>query len=206
MAGRHCKGYKVVLPDEIKAYVYQNYHGVGPARMAKRIEDVFGLNVDANVMRAFYKNRRLDSGLRGYEKGNVPWNAGMKGYKPPGSEKTRFRKGHLPVQTVAVGTERISRDGYLEVKVAMPNLWKYKHRIVWEQTHGEIPKGYVVVFKDQNRRNFSPDNLMCVSRRQLSILNHQLKLGPFPEINQTKELISRMIIMRKGAKKDEQHL
>lgn len=199
MPGRHCKGYKVVLPDEIKDYIFQNYHGVGPTMMAKKIKEYFSFKVDAEVIKSFYKNRKLNSGLHGFAKENVPWNAGKKGWFAPGSEKTRFQKGHLPVQNVAVGTERISRDGYLEVKVAMPNLWKPKHRIVWEQIHGEIPKGYVVIFKDQDKRNLAPDNLMCVSRRQLAILNHQLKLGPYPEINQTKELISRIILMAKGA-------
>ena len=198
MPTRHYKGKFVYLPQEIKDFIYANYPGNGPKQMAGMIGESFGYQVTSSVIKSFYGNRHLHTGVSGcFQKGNEPWNKGMKGFCPSGSEKGWFRKGNLPVQTVPVGTERISKDGYLEIKVAMPNKWKGKHRIIWEEHYGEIPKGHVVIFKDQNIRNFDPGNLMCISRRQLSILNHQLKLGPYPEINETKELISRMMAMRR---------
>ena len=38
------------------------------------------------------------------------------------------------------------------------------HRYVWEQANGEVPEGYVVAFRDGNRRNCSLDNLYLLSR------------------------------------------
>lgn len=199
MPTRHCKGKHVHLSQEIKEFIYANYHGNGPKQMAGMIRESFGYQVTPSVIKSFYANHHLRTGVTGcFQKGEKPWNKGMKGWSPAGCKKTWFKKGSLPVNTTKpVGTERISKDGYLEIKVAMPNKWKGKHRIIWEEHHGEIPKGHVVIFKDQNIRNFDPDNLMCISRRQLSILNHQLKLGPYPEINETKELISRMMVTRR---------
>ena len=37
--------------------------------------------------------------------------------------------------------------------------------------HGEIPKGYVVIFADKNKSNFSKDNLIAISRSQLKVMN-----------------------------------
>lgn len=198
MPERHYKGKHVYLPQEIKDFIYANYSGNGPKTMAEMIDERFGYQVTPAVIKSFYANHHIHSGVSGYySKRHEPWNKGMTGYHALGSEKTHFKKGNLPHNTVRVGTERISKDGYLEVKVAMPNKWEGKHRIIWREHYGEIPDGYVVIFKDQNIRNLNPENLMCISRQQLSILNHHLKLGQFSEVNETKELISRLMVTAK---------
>ncbi|WP_436702547.1 HNH endonuclease signature motif containing protein [Bacillus cereus] len=43
--------------------------------------------------------------------------------------------------------------------------------MLWEEENGPIPKGYVIIFGDGNRRNFQQDNLILVSKSQLAILN-----------------------------------
>ena len=70
----------------------------------------------------------------------------------------------MPHNYRPVGSERINRDGYIEVKVADPKTWKTKHRIVWEAHHGEIPKGSIIVFRDGNKLNTDISNLALVSR------------------------------------------
>ena len=39
------------------------------------------------------------------------------------------------------------------------------HRAVWEKHHGEIPEGYHVHHKDENRRNNEPENLELLPGR-----------------------------------------
>lgn len=46
-----------------------------------------------------------------------------------------------------------------------------KHVHVWEQTHGPVPDGMVVVFRDGDKLNINPQNLMIVSRAELLRLN-----------------------------------
>ena len=107
-----------------------------------------------------------------WKKGCKPWNKGMKGWFAPGTERTQFKKGDMPQTWVPVGSETVTEDGYLKVKVANPNKWVYKHRQVWEQHHGrEVPDGHAVIFGDGDRRNIDPENLLLVSRAQLCRMN-----------------------------------
>jgi hypothetical protein len=80
----------------------------------------------------------------------------------------------MPWNYDPVGTERINPDGYVDIKIANPNKWKGKHRIIWEKANGPVPKGYAIIFADGNRRNFKLKNLLMVSRAELSVMN---KLG-----------------------------
>lgn len=98
--------------------------------------------------------------------GHVP---GNKGKKMSGDvyEKVRhtfFQKGHMPANHKPVGYERINREGYIEVKVAEPNKFRLKHRVVWEENFGPIPAGHNVQFRDKDRQNLSPENLYLISR------------------------------------------
>ena len=82
------------------------------------------------------------------------------------TKATRFRKGHIPKNHKPVGHERITRDGYIEVKTAEPNVFEPKHRLVWVEYNGEIPSGYNIQFKDGNRQNASIENLYMISRSE----------------------------------------
>lgn len=108
-----------------------------------------------------------------FPKGAVPHNKGKK-MSPEQYEKckaTMFKKGNETHNKKPVGTERICRDGWIEVKVADPGTWKAKHRIVWEEAHGEIPKGYKVVFKNGDRKDVRLENLELISHAELMIRN-----------------------------------
>ena len=101
-----------------------------------------------------------------FNKGYVPPNKGKK-MSPEVYEKvkeTMFKKGHSPVNHREVGSERINVDGYIEIKVAEPNRWRLKHRIIWEQVNGKIPKGYNVQFKNHNPQDCRIENLYLICR------------------------------------------
>ena len=70
-----------------------------------------------------------------------------------------------------LGTERVNGDDYVDIKVAEPNVWEAKHRLIWKKEKGPIPKGHVVIFGDGNRHNFEINNLILVSKKILSVLN-----------------------------------
>lgn len=108
-----------------------------------------------------------------FKKAHVPWNKGLKGCF--GARKTSFKKGHLPPNTRKMYSERLSKEGYIEIKVGI-NKWISKHRYIWEQYHQkEVPKGKVVIFLDGNNRNFEIENLKLISRGALLILNNRYK-------------------------------
>ena len=101
-----------------------------------------------------------------FPKGHIPGNKGKKMSPEVYSKvaKTMFKKGRTPHNHREVGSERINKDGYIEIKVAEPNRWKPKHRIVWEQAHGAIPKGYNVQFKNHNTLDCRIENLYLISK------------------------------------------
>ena len=105
--------------------------------------------------------------------GHVPWNKGLKGCF--GARRTSFKKGNLPHNTRAMYSERLSKEGYIEIKVGI-NKWISKHRYIWEQHYKrEVLKGKVVIFLDGNNRNFEIENLKLISRGALLILNNRYK-------------------------------
>lgn len=103
-----------------------------------------------------------------FQKGHVPDNKGKK-VSPETYAKlhpTMFKKGHRPINHREVGSERINVDGYIEVKVAEPNRWKVKHRVIWEQHNGAIPRGFNVQFKNHNPLDCRIENLYLISKAE----------------------------------------
>ncbi|MDI9412754.1 MAG: HNH endonuclease signature motif containing protein [Bacillota bacterium] len=160
-----------LFPAEIFYYILENYRGVGPKEMMERLNSKFGTEYSHQQLKSFYNNRKLNSGLDGrFKPGRVPHNKGTRGLHK-GGEATQFKKGNLPHNYQPVGTVRVNSEGYIDIKIADPNVWKGKHILVWEQHNGPVPEGHCVIFGDRNRRNFDPENLILVSRAQLARLN-----------------------------------
>ncbi len=77
----------------------------------------------------------------------------------------QFKPGNLPHNAKPVGYERIEKQGgHVYVKVEGKRRMVLKHRYVWEQHNGPVPKGWVVAFKDGNRLNCDIENLYIMSR------------------------------------------
>ncbi len=153
-------------------FIAKNIKGTKTDELTQMFNSHFGLNLKVSQIRAFLKNHGLKSCLDcRFKSGHVPANKGKKG--TGGWEPTQFKKGQKSHNYMSVGSERVNGDGYVDIKIADPNKWKGKHILVWEEHNGPVPKGYVVIFGDGNRRNFDIDNLILVSRQQLLILNRK---------------------------------
>ena len=103
-----------------------------------------------------------------FPKGHIPANKGKKVSQElyAKMQPTMFKKGRPSLNIRPVGAERVNVDGYIEVKVADPNKWRLKNRVIWEQHNGEIPKGYNIQFKDHNPLNCTIDNLYIISQAE----------------------------------------
>lgn len=112
-----------------------------------------------------------------FKKGSKPWNTGTKGLCKVNNGC--FKKGQIPINHRPVGSERITVDGYREIKVAEPNKWRFKHAVVWEQHCGKLQKGELVRFKDNDRLNYNIENLEKMSRR-LHLRLNQTKYETVP--------------------------
>lgn len=110
-----------------------------------------------------------------FERGHETHNKGMKGFYAPGSEKGWFKRGERRGVAVRlyqpVGTERVSKDGYLERKVnddlPLQKRWRAVHLINWEAVNGPIPAGHALKCLDGDKQNTDPTNWTLVSRSML---------------------------------------
>lgn len=180
-----------IYPDEVKNFIKENCAGVGPKEMTTKLNETFGTNYTHSQLKAWYGRHKINSGVTGFfPKGHIPANKGKKGVSYEGSQATQFKKGNKPYNWVPVGTERINRDGYTEVKIADPKTWKAKHKLIWEKAKGPVPKGHVVILGDGNKQNFDLANLLLVSRKQLVRLNQNNLIQNDAELTKTGIIIA----------------
>lgn len=184
---------KKLLSSQEEQFILDNYKGTGHQAMADMLNEKFGTSYTKEQMKGYYARNKLDSGLRSrFTKGHDTWNKG----KPKswvGGEETQFKKGHIPVNYRPVGSERVSVDGYIEIKVADPNKWRLKHQVVWEEHNGDIPKGYVVIFGDSDKSNLDINNLILISRAQLARLNQNGLIQNDIELTKTGVVIAEVM-------------
>lgn len=184
---------RLLTPKQHRFFIAHN-EGRFAKDLARLMNKKFGLNLTASQIAAYRKNHHTPSGLTGnFPKGNIPWNKGIKWDSGGRSHETRFKPGQMPHNHKPVGSERISKDGYVEIKVAEPKTWRGKHVIEWEKLHGPRPKGHKVIFADGNRRNFSPDNLILVSSAELVRMNQNGWIKPDAELTKTGVMLAKLV-------------
>ncbi|MFU1797352.1 HNH endonuclease signature motif containing protein [Paenibacillus azoreducens] len=177
-----------LLSDEQTEFVVSHVRGLSNLELANLVNETFNLNLTSKQIKTWKQNHGLSSGLRGSE-GHAPPNKGTKGLYNVGGNRTSFKKGQRALNYKPVGSERIDRDGYTLIKVSdegpWHKRWRHKHKVVWEEKHGSIPKGHVILFADQNKRNIDLDNLILIKQSQLSVLNKKGLLHNEAELTKT---------------------
>ena len=166
---------------------------VAPGRSHDEIREImtdeFGDHFGGKRIAAALKRYGIKTGRTGrFEKGCVPPNKGKSWdefMSPEGQERSRatcFKPGNMPHNGhQPIGTERVNRDGYVEVKVAERKTdprsahdnWRPKHHLVYEESNGAVPEGCNVVFADRDRSNFDPGNLVAVPRDLWAVIAHE---------------------------------
>ncbi|WKJ88791.1 HNH endonuclease signature motif containing protein [Methylomonas montana] len=128
----------------------------------------FKTSLSKSAINGACKRLKIYTGRTGlFTKSGTSWNAGLKIGSKGKSTSTQFKKGGTPHNALPVGAERIKADGYLWQKIAEPDQWRQKHRILWEERNGPIPDDMRLVFKDGDLANFAEDNFELVSNAEL---------------------------------------
>jgi hypothetical protein len=142
-----------------------------------------------------------------FKPGQQPWNTGHKGWQAGGrSAETRFKKGQSPTNTQPIGSLRFvccKGTPYLERKTSNrpgnnSQRWTTVHRLVWEQAHGPVPKGHIVVFKPgchtTQVEHITLDKVECISRAENARRNHPRSKHPeLGRLVQLKGAITRQV-------------
>jgi hypothetical protein len=186
-------------------YIAANIPGCPFKELTDMFNKQFEMSLNVRAMISFADRHSLHNGRdtrlnKGHEptqfkKGHVPFNKGKKGVFLGGEtgKAAQFPKGHKAWNWVPLGSERENADGYVDIKIddgKLQHNWKGKHILIWEAANGPVPKGHAVIFGDGNRRNFDPENLILVSRKQLVRLNQNRLIQNDVELTKTGIIIA----------------
>ena len=171
--------------DEQEQYLVAHYATTSNAELAAVLGKKNADRVMAKAFRLglkksseFLSEQSKNKGQGGqFKKGMTPHNKGKKLSDSTKAKlaKTMFKSGNRPHNTLQVGAETQDKNGYVMVKIAEPNVWRYKHHIAFGEP---VPKDHKVIFIDGNKRNFDKANLMLVSNAELMNRNTMHRYPP----------------------------
>ena len=135
--------------------------------------------------------RRLGAAYR-FAPGHVPANKGLRrpGWFSGRMRETQFKKGYFPANRdpdfYVLGALRVNAEGYIDMRVSFAagaRGWRPLHRILWQDAHGPIPAGHIVVFRDRDRLNVCLENLELITLAEIMRRNtiHRLP-APLKEV------------------------
>lgn len=171
-----------IYTEEQAQFIRDNYKGKSIAEMTALFNDRFGIGKTKQQIKTFVHNHGIISGQTGhFPKGHRSWNMGTKGQGLTGPNKRSFKKGNVPANRKPLWSERICpKDGFIKMKVperdpytGFQTRYRHKHVYIWEQAHGPVPEGKVVVFINGDKIRCELENLMLISRAELLNLNQQ---------------------------------
>lgn len=163
-------GRAINYTKEMLDWVRNNQADISRAELTRLFNERFNMNTKRCTIPALcVRNGWISNHDGRIKKGDKPWNKGVTGYM--GANSTSFKKGQKVHNHRPVGSERITKDGYIQVKIAEPSDWQLKHIFVWESHNGKVPKNHCIRMVDGNRTNVSIDNLMCIPRGANAIIN-----------------------------------
>lgn len=188
--------------DEVIQFMIENYQGKDNIQLAELLNKRFNLNTNAdrvsNIKANLLRRKGIDlrTGINngGYKKGHIPANKGTKGLTK--ANRTSFKKGNIPPNYREIGSERITQDGYIMIKVrdgCLNKNWELKHRWLYEKEFGKIPEGYNLIFLDGNKQNVVLSNLKLVSKSEDLIMNRNKLFSTDKDITNTGSLIAKVI-------------
>lgn len=164
------------LAGELGLSVTQLYHRADRLQIKKSAEFMTELTRRAaeNAVNAGTASR--------FKLGQTPWNKGIPFSAKGRSAETQFKPKSLPHNHRPLGSERTSKEGYLQRKMTAtgypPRDWVPVHHLVWIDAGNDIPKGHRVVFRDGNKHNFELANLELVTVAEMMRRNSCHNYGP----------------------------
>lgn len=143
-----------------------------------------------------------------FRKGQRPPNKGKKQVSFMSAEgiertrATRFKKGHLPKNTLSDGII-VTRHGhkkrggrpYKWIRVGLAQ-WKQYHVYLWEQAYGPVPEGHIIIFRDKDTMNCKLENLEMITRQEHARRNYNREKATSAVRNLSDKYVAGIITQR----------
>ncbi len=177
---------RFIYTSEMDAFIREHYRLPG-GELAAKFNARFGTQQTPEQLSHARRARGLKTGRDGrFKPDHVSWNKGRRHPSHPNSKRSQFAPGTVPPNITPLYTKRINKDGYIEIKVperdpytGFPTRYRLKHQWLWEQAHGAIPKGHIVVFIDSDRTRCTLENLELITKRE-NLERNRLGLNKHP--------------------------
>ncbi len=181
-----CNGRHYKYTEKQKEFILVNSDGTPTREMTRMFNEHFGTSLTIAQMRSYRGSNKI--------KCNV--------------HEGKFKKNSVVPRALPIGSERVNYRGFIQVKVTddigdSRKNWKYKHHIIWEENNGPLPKGYTIIFADKNKRNFAIDNLLLVSRCEMTTMYKHGLVFDNSDLTRTGSLIAKLQIKTNEKAKDE---
>lgn len=160
--------------------------------LTEKVNLKYGTTFTVDQIKSLCTRKKWNTGRTGcFEKGLRPWNAGTKGLTT--ANKTSFKKGQIAWNKKPIGYERIcSKDGYVLIKTAEPNVFDLKHRVVWEKANGAVPQDQVIAFKNQDKTDCRLENLILMSKAEMVRYSQSFHKLATPQSNEVCLLMAKI--------------
>ncbi|MEP7197239.1 MAG: HNH endonuclease signature motif containing protein [Saprospiraceae bacterium] len=151
--------------DEIAKVLKRSYSSVAAQAYVLKLNKSEKL---LNIQAKHTVQKLLESGIKSrFQKGCISHNKGKKMAEDVKDKirPTMFKIGNTPHNNTFDGSERIDDEGYSLIRVKS-GCFILKHRLIWLLSHGPIPEGNLIVFKDGNKQNLNINNLEMISSKE----------------------------------------
>lgn len=161
-------------------YLIDNYQTKGDKELA----------IDLNKFKRTFRVIDGEKVYRIFKKKHVEKKMNLLGLKRSSEEYIYIRKRNIRLGLTPAwskednmytqGKRSIAPDGTIRawkhygrmlLHIKVNGKFKHYHRFLWEQAHGNVPKGYNVVFKDGDTMNCILENLECITDREIQLRN-----------------------------------
>lgn len=196
----------MIYTEEMEQFLRDNIKGTSYKKMTEMFNEEFGTNLSWCTIKGILKRLGLRNGIDArFSKGHEPMNKGQKMSEEHylKAYPTMFKKGQSCYNKRPLYSERISKDGYIEIKTAEPNKWELKHKWLWEKENGKIPEKMCLIFRDRNKQNCSLENLVLIYRKELVIINKNKLAADDPAITDTGIALARLISQTNERRKEK---
>ena len=191
---------KAKFSNECLEFIEANYKGIDNKTLTRMVNEKFNTSYDWQQVKYIKIKYGWVSGVRGGEL-NVGKNTGkVSKERYEKMKKTMFKKGYEPKHKKPIGAE--VKGKYTFVKMS-DGKYKLKHHLVWEQHNGEIPKGHMIIFADGDKTNYNIENLLCVTKQELTMINRYYKIHADADLTKTSLLLAKIRLKIAERKKNE---
>lgn len=169
------KGKKIRYSDDELAWIKRHARNHRASAHSAFVAKFARPDVSLKNFHSLCKRKGWFTGLTGrFEAGQPAHNKG-KTLSPEArakSARTMFKTGHVPHNYRGPGHEFLDpKDGYIfliisdeTARTKTKTRRVLKHKWLWEQKNGPLPKGHALKCLDGNRQNTDPENWQAVPR------------------------------------------